>query len=413
MSEARTRREKRDKRGGAYRWALRVLYLMLFLAIFGDFLANDKPLLCRYEGRLYFPVLKAYAVDRGWSQWPDGLANARWRDLELELEVWPPVPYTAEATDLRNANYVSPTEEQRVESWRRRHWLGTDQLGRDVLAGMISGTRTAMLVGLVAMGVAAVIGITLGALAGFLGNDGWRLARARWWGAALGFLLGAFYGCAVVPHWEGPVLWRWLLGLLSVVLPSYFGGLLLARIWRGERGREAVALPVDDVVMRLVEIVNGVPALLLLLSVVAILHEPRLLSVMVIIGFLRWTTIARFVRAEMLRVRRLEYMEAARVLGLGRGRMLLRHALPNALDPVVIALAFGMAGAVLLEAILSFLGIGLPPNLVTWGSMLQHVRRQPDAWWLVVFPGLAIFVTIAVFNLLGEALRDSRSSERV
>ncbi|MCB0639445.1 MAG: ABC transporter permease subunit, partial [Lewinella sp.] len=95
----------------------------------------------------------------------------------------------------------------------------------------------------------------------------------------------------------------------------------------------------------------------------------------------------------------------ARVLGLRPLRILWRHALPNAMDPVLITLAFGMAGAVLLEAILSFLGIGLPPNLVTWGSMLHHVRESPSAWWMVIFPGLAIFLTIAIFNQLGEALR--------
>jgi peptide/nickel transport system permease protein len=219
-----------------------------------------------------------------------------------------------------------------------------------------------------------------------------------------------YYALSVVWHAGWPVGWSLFLTVLLTGGLAALGGWLSGRLWRPAAGRSSVSLPVDSLVMRLIEIINGVPALLLLLAVVAILREPRLISVMLIIGLLAWTTIARFVRAELLRIRRLEYVEAARVLGIGPWRILWRHALPNALDPVLITLAFGMAGAVLLEAILSFLGIGLPPNLVTWGSMLQHVREAPSAWWLVVFPGLAIFVTIAIFNLLGEALRTGREA---
>jgi peptide/nickel transport system permease protein len=139
----------------------------------------------------------------------------------------------------------------------------------------------------------------------------------------------------------------------------------------------------------------------------AVVAKPSIYYVLLIIGCLRWTGIARLVRAEMLRIRDLQYIEAAKVLGLGKWRIWGRHALPNGLRPVWAALAFGMAGAILVEASLSFLGIGLPVETVTWGSLM---RQLPAAnlrpWWLAVFPGLAIFMTVLAFNALGEALAD-------
>jgi peptide/nickel transport system permease protein len=128
---------------------------------------------------------------------------------------------------------------------------------------------------------------------------------------------------------------------------------------------------------------------------------------MIIIGLLSWTGIAQFVRAELLRIRRQEYIEAAQALGFSDRRILFRHALPNALTPVLITVAFGIAGAVLLESFLSFLGIGLAAESVTWGTMLNLARYQFNAWWLAVFPGLAIFFTVTLFNLIGERLTEA------
>lgn len=166
------------------------------------------------------------------------------------------------------------------------------------------------------------------------------------------------------------------------------------------------SVPVDFLALRLIELFNSVPGLVLLISVLSILNKPTILTVMLIIGLVRWTGIARFVRAELLRIRQLPYLEAAKLSGLSDTRILLRHALPNTLGPVIVAVAFGMAGAVLLEAFLAFLGVGLPPDQVSWGTLLLQARGKPDAWWLTVFPGLAIFITVLSLNLLGEALRE-------
>ncbi len=128
---------------------------------------------------------------------------------------------------------------------------------------------------------------------------------------------------------------------------------------------------------------------------------------MAVIGFTSWTGIARFIRAELLRVRSLEYIEAANALGFSSTRTLLRHAIPNSLSPVLIAVAFGIASAILVESILSFLGIGVPAETVTWGSLLSTARKYSQDWWLAVFPGFAIFITVTVFNLIGEGLTDA------
>jgi len=143
------------------------------------------------------------------------------------------------------------------------------------------------------------------------------------------------------------------------------------------------------------------------LSLVAILKKPSILWVMVIIGFTGWTGIAKYVRAELLRVRNLEYIEASQSFGFSEWRIIFKHALPNSLSPVLISIAFGIAGAILVESGLSFLGIGVQAELQTWGKLLSQAREEVSAWWLAIFPGVAIFISVTVFNLIGEGLTDA------
>ncbi|MCB0629227.1 MAG: ABC transporter permease, partial [Lewinella sp.] len=165
--------------------------------------------------------------------------------------------------------------------------------------------------------------------------------------------------------------------------------------------------PLDLLVMRLIEIKRSIPTLLLLLAILALVSRPNIFYVMAIIGLLSWTNLARFMRGEMLRIRELEYMEATRALGYSHWRALFRHAIPNGLTPVLVSLSFGIAGAILTEASLSFIGIGVPPEQVTWGTMLYTARSTPYAWWLGLFPGLGIFLTVMAFNLVGEGLSEA------
>jgi peptide/nickel transport system permease protein len=167
---------------------------------------------------------------------------------------------------------------------------------------------------------------------------------------------------------------------------------------------------VDLLAMRVVEILNSVPTLLLLVTMLAVIAPSgwgAVVAMMAVIGLVRWTDVARLIRAEILKVKTTEYVEACRALGLSHGRILFRHVIPNAVSPVLVAATFAMASAILIEGALSFLGFGIPADMASWGGLLNEVRSHMDAWWLAVFPGFAIFLTVTVYNLAGEGLRDA------
>lgn len=215
------------------------------------------------------------------------------------------------------------------------HLLGTDDLGRDVLTRILYGARISLLVGFVAVGIATLIGILLGALAG------------------------------------------------------YYGG------W------------IDSVIMRFVDVMLCFPSFFLILAVIAFL-EPSIWNIMIIIGLTGWMGVARLVRAEFLSLRERDFVQAARALGASDGRVIFRHILPNALSPVLVSATLGVAGAILTESALSFLGIGVQPPTPSWGNMLIAGKQTlGTAWWLSAFPGLAILLTVLGYNLLGEGIRDA------
>jgi len=169
----------------------------------------------------------------------------------------------------------------------------------------------------------------------------------------------------------------------------------------------------DIIISRIIEIVMCFPALFLILAVIAINPpiirriEP-LYKIMMVIGLISWTGIARYVRGEFIKLKEVEYTHAARALGAKNLRIIFRHILPNSLAPVLVSAAFGIAGAILTESSLSFLGLGIQPPSPSWGSILSEAQRYiQHAWWLAVFPGSAIFLTVLSYNLLGEGIRDS------
>ncbi|HKC51328.1 MAG TPA: ABC transporter permease [Myxococcota bacterium] len=162
----------------------------------------------------------------------------------------------------------------------------------------------------------------------------------------------------------------------------------------------------DLVLSRLFEIMLGVPTFFLILTVAAT-FPPSIYLIMAILGLTGWVGIARLIRGEFLKVRAMDYVAAAQTLGASDARIMWRHVLPNAIAPVLVSMSFGVASAILTESGLSFLGIGVPAQLVTWGSILSVAQSNTTAWWLAVFPGAAIFVTVTAYNLLGDALRDA------
>ena len=222
---------------------------------------------------------------------------------------------------------------QRLEPPSRSHPLGLDELGRDILARLVTGARISLFVGLAVVSVSSLIGMAMGAIAGYFGS------------------------------------------------------------W------------IDLVISRIFEIMLSIPTFFLLITIAALL-PPSLYLTMLIIGVTSWVGMARFTRNEFLRIRNLDYVTAAVALGVSDRKVMFKHILPNALAPVIVSVVFGIGGAILVESSLSFLGIGVPAELVTWGSILQEGSTTTFAWWLAVFPGFAIFITVLAYYLVGEGLRE-------
>lgn len=308
------------------------LWVTIFLivtALLAPLLANDRPLILRHGGEWTFPVFSGM----------EQVGKANWKEMRKDLvfliqvrpqgggdfALWPPVPF-------------SPTEYDLLESLAApsaAHWFGTDDSGRDVLSRMIHGARISLSVGFVAVGIALVIGVFMGAVAG------------------------------------------------------YFGGWL------------------DDLISRIIEILLTIPTFFLIIAIIAFL-PPSIYNIMIVIGLTGWTGVARFVRAEFLKLKQLDFVMASRALGASHGRIILVHMLPNAMAPVLVSAVFGVAGAILTESSLSFLGFGVPPPTPSWGDILSQSRDYIEfAWWLTFFPGFAIFLSITAYNLVGEGLRDA------
>jgi peptide/nickel transport system permease protein len=177
-------------------------------------------------------------------------------------------------------------------------------------------------------------------------------------------------------------------GVLLGAIAGYFGGL------------------VDEIISRLIDILLAFPGLLLAIAMVAVLG-PSLTNVMLALSLIGWVGYARLVRAQVLATREREFVEAARALGASHWRVITRHILPNMIQPVIVQAAIGMAGAILAEATMSFLGLGVPPPTPSWGAMLNDARNHLfDAPHMVIFPSIALVSTVLSFNFLGDALRD-------
>jgi peptide/nickel transport system permease protein len=273
--------------------------------------------------------------------------------------------------------------------------LGTDELGRDVFARMLQGAWVSLTVGFVAVGIAVAIGVILGGLAGYYGQRPFRagdvVATLILTGAAAAAFSSSLRVVALVV-----VL---VLAVTMVALRGRRTGGPLAFL-------DAPLLTVDMLITGLIDVMLCFPSFFLILTVVAILPA-SIYNIMVVIGITGWMGAARFVRAEFLSLREQDFVTAARALGVSDRRIIFRHMVPNAVAPVLVSATIGIAGAILTEAGLSFLGFGVPPPHATWGNILSDGKNYLfDAPWLTFIPGCAILIAVLSFNLFGEGLRD-------
>ena len=310
---------------------------------------------------------------------------------------WLPLPYGPNELDLLRT--FQPPFEAAAASDQALHPLGTDGVGRDVFSNLLYGARTALFISIPVMTLATLLGLILGAGAGYFANTGYTIRSSTLILLLIGSLCLAYYGLYLPAQ----------LSVLSLGLTPLLGSFatcallilsLYVFLWVLHKWvpllRTKVAVPVDYMVLRLIEGLTTIPRFVLIL-VLASFMPPSVVLLSTFLVLTIWTNVGRLARAEMLRIKQLPYFEAAQSIGLGSGQLLWRHALPNLAGPILVAFTFGLGSLLALESTLSFLNIGVPTTLVSWGRMIANIRSNTSAWWLVAFPGA--FLTITVLAL--------------
>lgn len=323
---------ERFKRNRLGYWSLVLFSAMVALSLFAELVSNDRPLLVRYQGHFYVPVLQDLPETTFGGDFPtptdflDPFIRERFAQPG-NWAVFAPNPYGS-----RTLNYFAPQPNPAPPS--NANLLGTDERGRDVLAQLIYGFRVSVLFGLA---------LTL-------------------------------FGV--------------LLGVVSGAIQGYFAG------------------RVDLTVQRLIEIWSSMPELYLLI-IFSSIFQPSIGLLLVLLGVFGWMGLSDYVRAEFLRNRQLDYVRAARAMGLSSAQIIWRHVLPNSLTPVVTFLPFRMSAAILALTSLDFLGLGVPPGTPSLGELLSQGKNNLDAWWISISTFGMLVVSLLLLTFMGDALRDA------
>ncbi len=408
-----------------HQFYLGIIIFYFFIALFAPILANEKPLFFSINGKYYFPAIN----NNSYIELPDSsgiLVKIRtntidWKNLKTDEIIFAPVCWSPSHSDLLNT-YSSPFARQHYYKdekitdlpFRFRHFMGTGKTGNDVLAGLIYGSRTSVSIGFFSMSIAIIIGIFLGGIAGYLGDDKLKMRRGSLILSLLMLMPAWFYSFQIrFEIIKESFSNSTILGLIQVAFsfliftviifwPFLFSFKTLTVL------EKKITIPVDLIVSRFIEIFLSLPRLILILTIAAI-SRPSVITIILIIGFTAWTDIARIMRAQILQLREMNYIAAAKSFGTSTTKILLHHLLPNALPQIVIIWTLGIATAILTETGLSFLGIGVPPETATWGSLMFEAKENYQAWWLVIFTGAAIFSLLSALYLLGNKLKSQNA----
>ena len=327
-------RFRANRRGFFSLW---IFGLMFALSLGAELLSNDKPIVVRYEGHWYFPMLHVYPETTfgGDFRTATDYLDPFIREQLSEGDNWALWPVNDFSFDT--LNYFSPSPNPAAPS--RVNWLGTDDSGRDIFARLVYGFRISVLFGMALTTLGVLMGVVAGAIQG------------------------------------------------------YFGG------------------RIDLAFQRFIEVWASVPELYLLL-ILASIFEPSIWILLAILATFGWMGLSDYVRAEFLRNRNLEYVTAARALGLADWQIIVRHVLPNSLTPVVAFLPFRMSAAIVALTSLDFLGLGVPPGTPSIGELLAQGKSNLDAWWIAL-PTFGLLVgTLLMLIFIGEALRDALDTRR-
>jgi microcin C transport system permease protein len=313
-------------------WSLMAFIAMVLLSLAAELISNDRPLLVRYQGSLYVPVLQNYpeTVFGGDFQTPTDYLDPFIRQRLAEPGNW--AIYAPNPYGPKTLNYFAKAPNPSAPS--RDNWLGTDDRGRDLLAQLIYGFRVSVLFALALTVTGVVLGVLTGAIQGFFGGK------------------------------------------------------------------------TDLAFQRFIEIWGSMPELYLLIIFSAV-FAPSVALLLVLLSLFGWMGLSDYVRAEFLRNRQLDYVRAARALGVGNWQIIKRHVLPNSLTPVVTFLPFRMSGAILALTSLDFLGLGVPPGTPSLGELLSQGKNNIDAWWISLSTFAVLVLTLLLLTYMGDALRDA------
>ncbi|WP_334188473.1 ABC transporter permease [Noviherbaspirillum sp.] len=318
-------------------WSLLIFLTLFVISLFAELLANDKPLIARYNGQLVFPIVQTYSEKMfggdfdTQADYLDPFIRDQFRK-DGNWAIYPPVNYRYDTL-----NYFSQSPNPAPPS--SQNWLGTDDRGRDVVARLLYGFRVSVLFGM-ALTITGVI-----------------------------------------------------LGLITGAIQGYFAG------------------RTDLFFQRFMEIWGSMPELYLLI-IFASIFEPSIGLLLILLSLFGWMGLSDYVRADFLRNRNLEYVQAARALGLSNGQIIWRHVLPNSLTPVVTFLPFRMSGAILALTSLDFLGLGVPPTTPSLGELLAQGKNNLDAWWIAVSTFVVLTMTLLLLTNIGDALRNALDVRR-